>query len=141
MLYVQDTAEVYGDGKSEVFVGEFVKRYPAEMAGFEKIVVATKYFPNFDRFAYPRSLVDAAEASIKRLGITGPIDLYYVSAHMLSDRTSHYSLLPQPLSLCFLSAHLLKPSLVTLQIHGPIGWATIETLASALGEAHKRGEE
>eukprot|EP00958_Prasinococcus_capsulatus_P019344 scaffold2364_cov426-Prasinococcus_capsulatus_cf.AAC.15 len=96
-----DTAEVYGKGRSEEFVGQFVKSYPTGMAGFDKIVVATKYFPHYRRFKYPKSLLDAAEASLRRLCLTGPIDLYY--------------------------------------IHGPIGWATIETLAAALGEAHKRG--
>ena len=99
-MVVQDTAEVYGDGKSEEFVGQFIKRYPAEMAGFDKIVVATKYLPNFDRFWYPRSLIDAAEASIKRLGIRGPIDLYYVSARIPGGRKGHYCFKPPLPSAC-----------------------------------------
>ncbi|MBJ2173781.1 aldo/keto reductase [Aureibaculum sp. A20] len=62
-----DTADVYGDGKSEAFIGEFLKNTDA------KIKVATKFgrganvFPdNYTKEALKKGI----EASLSRLGVT-----------------------------------------------------------------------
>ncbi|HJT23946.1 MAG TPA: aldo/keto reductase, partial [bacterium] len=64
-----DTAEVYGDGESEIFVGRFLKERPDE-----KIYVATKFAPMPYRFQ-TSSLLKALKASLSRLGL-GSVDLY-----------------------------------------------------------------
>lgn len=63
-----DTAEVYGQGRSEQFLGEFIKTTE------EHVLVATKFMP------YPwrlrkGSLLGALRASLKRLG-RSQVDLY-----------------------------------------------------------------
>src|SRR5689334_3502547 len=72
-----DTANVYTNGSSERFVGEFIKGHR------EAVVVATKYTnanPGTDPNAagnQRKSMVQALEASLKRLG-TDYIDLYWM---------------------------------------------------------------
>ena len=72
-----DTANVYTNGSSEAFLGEFMKDHR------EGVVLATKYsnaFPGKDPNAagnHRKSMVQAVEASLKRLQ-TGYIDLYWV---------------------------------------------------------------
>jgi aryl-alcohol dehydrogenase-like predicted oxidoreductase len=72
-----DTANVYTNGSSERFVGEFIKD------DRESIVLATKYsnaVPGEDANAagnHRKSMVQAVEASLKRLQ-TAYIDLYWV---------------------------------------------------------------
>lgn len=65
-----DTAEVYGRGRSERLVGEFVR------ASGQLVTVATKYFPFPWRWR-KRSLIDALRRSLDRLGLK-QIDLYQV---------------------------------------------------------------
>jgi aryl-alcohol dehydrogenase-like predicted oxidoreductase len=65
-----DTAEVYGDGKSEELVGRAIE------GRRDEVVVATKVAPRPDGTGFRRDEVRAAcEASLKRLG-TDRIDLY-----------------------------------------------------------------
>jgi aryl-alcohol dehydrogenase-like predicted oxidoreductase len=65
-----DTAEVYGDGKSEELVARAIE------GRRDELVVATKVAPRPDGTGFRRDEVRAAcEASLKRLG-TGVIDLY-----------------------------------------------------------------
>lgn len=64
-----DTAEVYGDGESESFVGKFLKERPGE-----KIHVATKFAPLPYRFR-TSALLKALKASLSRLGLNS-VDLY-----------------------------------------------------------------
>jgi aryl-alcohol dehydrogenase-like predicted oxidoreductase len=65
-----DTAEVYGDGKSEELVGRAIE------GRRDEVVVATKVAPRPDGTGFRREEVRAAcEASLKRLG-TDRIDLY-----------------------------------------------------------------
>ncbi len=64
-----DTAEVYGDGESEVFVGRFLKERPEE-----KVYVATKFAPFPYRFR-ASVLLKALQSSLKRLGLPC-VDLY-----------------------------------------------------------------
>src|SRR5215471_15963371 len=72
-----DTANVYTNGSSERFVGEFIKDHR------QSIVLATKYsnaVPGNDPNAagnHRKSMVQAVEASLKRLQTTY-IDLYWV---------------------------------------------------------------
>src|SRR5215468_4512580 len=72
-----DTANVYTNGSSERFVGEFIKDHR------ESIVLATKYsnaVPGNDPNAagnHRKSMVQALEASLKRLQ-TPYVDLYWV---------------------------------------------------------------
>jgi aryl-alcohol dehydrogenase-like predicted oxidoreductase len=72
-----DTANVYTNGTSERFVGEFIKSHR------DSVVVATKYSiaaPGRDPNAagnHRKGMMQAAEASLKRLQ-TGHIDLYWV---------------------------------------------------------------
>jgi len=65
-----DTAEVYGFGKSEKFIGEFLRASPFH----EQIHVATKFFPMPYRLA-KSFLLRALRGSLKRLGIP-TVDLY-----------------------------------------------------------------
>lgn len=64
-----DTAEVYGDGQSEGFLGGFLKEQTPE-----KIYVATKFAPYPWRFRTAR-LLTALRHSLKRLG-QDSVDLY-----------------------------------------------------------------
>ena len=73
-----DTAELYGFGKSEELLGEFIRESRAD------VTVATKFFP------YPwrpgrRSVLSALRRSLKRLNLPS-VDLYQVhwSFHLLS---------------------------------------------------------
>src|ERR1700719_2859267 len=72
-----DTANVYTNGTSELFLGEFMKDHP------QSVVLATKYtnaMPGTDPNAagnHRKSMVQAVEASLKRLK-TDYIDLYWV---------------------------------------------------------------
>jgi aryl-alcohol dehydrogenase-like predicted oxidoreductase len=64
-----DTAEVYGSGKSESFLGEFLKSGPRE-----RIYVATKFAPMPWRMR-TSELLKALRASLRRLGLES-VDLY-----------------------------------------------------------------
>src|SRR5580704_3278556 len=72
-----DTANIYTNGTSETFLGEFVKGHR------ESVVLATKYtnaFPGTDPNAagnQRKNMMQAVEASLKRLK-TDYIDLYWV---------------------------------------------------------------
>lgn len=65
-----DTAEVYGLGKSEELLGEFIQETDAI------VTVATKYFPLPWRFS-AQSVADALTASLKRLQVPA-VALYQV---------------------------------------------------------------
>lgn len=67
-IHLFDTAEIYGQGRSETMLGEFLKTTP------QKVLVATKFMP------YPwrlrrKSLLKALRGSLKRLGLD-QVDLY-----------------------------------------------------------------
>ena len=72
-----DTANIYTNGSSETFLGEFIKGHR------ESVVLATKYsnaIPGKDPNAagnHRKSMIQAVEASLKRLQ-TSYIDLYWV---------------------------------------------------------------
>lgn len=72
-----DTANIYTNGTSEVFLGEFMQGHR------QSVVMATKYsnaMPGTDPNAagnHRKNMVQAVEASLKRLG-TDYIDLYWV---------------------------------------------------------------
>src|SRR4029453_10729243 len=72
-----DTANLYTNGTSESFLGEFMQGHP------HSVVMATKYtnaVPGTDPNAagnHRKSMMQAVEASLKRLG-TDYIDLYWV---------------------------------------------------------------
>ncbi|RMI30934.1 aldo/keto reductase [Nocardia stercoris] len=80
-----DTADIYGSGHNEEFVGEFVRAHR------DSVVLATKYgiVRKADDPAYrgidnsPAYIRQAVEASLRRLGID-TIDLYYM--HRLDRR-------------------------------------------------------
>ncbi len=65
-----DTSEVYGGGRSERLLGQFIQE-----AG-EPVLVATKFFPMPWRFT-PRSLVSALRASLSRLRLES-VALYQI---------------------------------------------------------------
>lgn len=65
-----DTAEVYGSGRSERFVGEFAR------ASDHPALIATKFFPWPWRLSR-KSLVSALKGSLNRLGLPA-VDLYQV---------------------------------------------------------------
>lgn len=67
-----DTAEVYGMGRSERFLGQFIRESGLE----QKVVVATKFFP-FPWRLTRRQLLTALRQSLKRLGLPR-VDLYQV---------------------------------------------------------------
>ncbi len=66
-----DTAEAYGNGKSELHLGKCLKASPSE-----KIVIATKFMPYPWRLS-KRELREALERSLKRMGIPR-VDLYQI---------------------------------------------------------------
>lgn len=68
-----DTAEVYGNGRSERFLGQFLADLPAEGP---RPVIATKFFPYPWRWR-SRSLRHALEGSLQRLGLS-QVDLYQI---------------------------------------------------------------
>ena len=78
-LTVFDTAEVYGAGRSERFLGEFIRRTHAPA------VVATKFMP-FPTRLTGASLRRALDRSLKRLGLPA-VDLYQI----------HYPFPPVPI--------------------------------------------
>jgi aryl-alcohol dehydrogenase-like predicted oxidoreductase len=63
-----DTAEVYGSGRSEHLLGQFIKTAP------QPVFVATKFFPIPYRFT-KNSVVRALRGSLERLGLDR-VDLY-----------------------------------------------------------------
>jgi len=65
-----DTAEVYGFGRSERFLGQFVRE------GTRPVVIATKFFPYPYRLS-AKSLSRALQGSLRRLGLPR-IDLYQI---------------------------------------------------------------
>jgi aryl-alcohol dehydrogenase-like predicted oxidoreductase len=69
-----DTAEVYGQGKSEQMLGEFIQSLPEEER--QSVIVATKYMPYPWRLGRG-SLLRALQGSLKRLGLPS-VDLYQV---------------------------------------------------------------
>lgn len=73
-----DTAEVYGSGRSERLLGQFLKETD------QPVLVATKYFPFPWRFG-KKSLIRALRGSLERIGVES-VDLYQVH--------QPYSLLP-----------------------------------------------
>ena len=65
-----DTAEVYGFGKSEKFLGKFLP------SATDEVLIATKFFPFPWRFSKP-DLLRALEKSLKRLQ-RNQVDLYQI---------------------------------------------------------------
>jgi aryl-alcohol dehydrogenase-like predicted oxidoreductase len=65
-----DTAEVYGSGRSERLLGQFLKETD------QPVLVATKYFP-FPWRVSKKSLLRALRGSLERIGIES-IDLYQI---------------------------------------------------------------
>jgi aryl-alcohol dehydrogenase-like predicted oxidoreductase len=65
-----DTAEVYGNGRSERMLGQFLKETD------QPVLVATKYFPYPWRFT-KRAVMRALRGSLERIGIES-VDLYQV---------------------------------------------------------------
>ncbi len=65
-----DTAEVYGQGKSEQILGEFIR------SSGQQLCIATKFMP-FPWRLSRRSLLRALRGSLKRLGVD-QVDLYQV---------------------------------------------------------------
>ena len=79
-----DTADVYGDGRSEEIIGRWFASRPAEVT--EPVVLATKGRFHFSGDSSPngaglsaRHLTRALDASLQRLGL-GAVDLYQVHA-------------------------------------------------------------
>lgn len=66
-----DTAEVYGLGRSEQFIGELIKQQNAK-----NVVIASKFMP-FPWRLTRKSFIKALNNSIKRMGITS-VDLYQI---------------------------------------------------------------
>jgi aryl-alcohol dehydrogenase-like predicted oxidoreductase len=73
-----DTAEVYGNGRSERMLGQFLKETE------QPVLVATKYFPYPWRFT-KKAVMRALKGSLERIGVEA-VDLYQVH--------QPYSLLP-----------------------------------------------
>ena len=65
-----DTAEIYGQGKSEQFLGEFMRNHPANLR------IATKFMPYPWRLGRS-NLIRALKSSLRRLGLE-KVDLYQV---------------------------------------------------------------
>ena len=75
-----DTAEIYGSGRSERLLGEFIKKTD------QPILVATKFFPFPWRFR-KKTLTRALQASLERIGVES-VDLYqihWISLTMSTD--------------------------------------------------------
>src|SRR5699024_6863699 len=78
-LNIIDTAEMYGDGKSEELIGEAIKDYDRD-----KLFLISKFYPYH---ATPELERKSLEASLERLG-TDYLDLYLLhwrGNHRLSD--------------------------------------------------------
>jgi len=73
-----DTAEVYGNGRSERMLGQFLKETE------QPVLVATKYFPYPWRFT-KKAVMRALKGSLERIGVE-TVDLYQIH--------QPYSLLP-----------------------------------------------
>jgi len=67
-----DTAETYGFGQSEMYLGSFIQEFGAG----RRIIVATKYFPYPWRVT-PRAVVRTLQSSLRRLRLAA-VDLYQV---------------------------------------------------------------
>ena len=71
-LRLFDTAEIYGQGQSELILGQFLK----QVASQEPVMVATKFMP-FPWRLSRQALVGALKSSLKRLGLS-QVDLYQI---------------------------------------------------------------
>jgi len=69
-----DTAEVYGQGRSERLLGQFIQAMP--QGGAPQVVVATKFFPYPWRL-WKGTFKQALKDSLKRLNL-GKVDLYQI---------------------------------------------------------------
>lgn len=68
-----DTADSYGDGRSETIIGEWLR----ERGNRDELLVATKVARHSNRHGLaPSNIAEAAEDSLRRLG-TDRIELYY----------------------------------------------------------------
>lgn len=81
-----DTAEVYGEGRSEELLGQLLRGLPA--ADRTAAVVASKFYPVDPRTSLPRlnlpgDLITALDASRRRLGVDR-IDLYQIHAPLVA---------------------------------------------------------
>ena len=65
-----DTAEMYGSGRAEEFVGDVVRR-----VGKERVFITTKLLP--ERFSSRDEVLRAARASLRRLGVS-QVDLVLI---------------------------------------------------------------
>ena len=80
-----DTADVYGDGRSEKFIGKFLKDHP------EKVFVATKLgrgsSPGWPQNFTPEAMIKHTENSLSRLGLEriDLIQLHCVPKEVLAD--------------------------------------------------------
>lgn len=88
-----DTAEVYGNGKSEKLLGEFMKRDGREILVSSKFAPPSKMNPlrqkrkTVDNNS-PQALLEALNGSLKRLG-KDCIDLYLVHTPPKSTKISN----------------------------------------------------
>lgn len=116
-LTLFDTAEIYGFGKSERLLGQFMRQRSQQAA--QNAIVATKYFPLPWRFSQ-QSVVDALAASLDRLQVPS-VALYQVH---------------QPLSF-LLSQKDLMQALAAEVKRGRIGAVGVSNYpASQMREAH-----
>lgn len=67
-LSLIDTAEIYGDGRSELIIGAAVKKLR------DSVLIATKFSPNNHSY---KSVIESAKGSLTRLGIEH-IDIYQI---------------------------------------------------------------
>lgn len=80
-----DTADVYGDGRSERFIGKFLKDHP------EKVFVATKLgrgsSPGWPQNFTPEAIIKHTENSLSRLGLEriDLIQLHCIPKEVLAD--------------------------------------------------------
>lgn len=78
-----DTAEVYGMGRSETLLGQFLKNHPAP------VVAATKFFPFPFRLS-KGSLLRALKSSLQRLGLPC-VDLYQIHQPIPPRSPEHWA--------------------------------------------------
>ena len=71
-----DTAEVYGQGRSEQLLGQFIKESSGEASGGPQVLVATKFMP-FPWRLRKQALLRALKGSLRRLGLE-QVDLYQI---------------------------------------------------------------
>ena len=74
-----DTANRYTDGTSETIIGEFIKSDRGRVVLATKYALSTKAGEPNANGGHRKNMVQAVEASLKRLG-TDYIDLYYIHA-------------------------------------------------------------